>query len=84
MSEIIHLYVPYEINPNGAQGTFVTPCFGLKSVIIQSNTPDECYVLFLPNFKVARTCTQKREKSLIARVLHQQLLSIYGQNDCSH
>jgi hypothetical protein len=25
MTEIIHLYVPYEINPNGAQGTFVTP-----------------------------------------------------------
>jgi hypothetical protein len=33
MTEIIHLYVPYEINPNGAQGTFVTPCFAKMTAL---------------------------------------------------
>jgi hypothetical protein len=35
--------------------------------------------VFLPNFKESRTCTKKGKTSLIPRVLHQLLLSIYGK-----
>jgi hypothetical protein len=75
----------------------------LKSVIIQSNTPDECNVLsskpFWVDWYMSSLCSdtvflstlrwrvlvhKKKVKKVWSYVLHQQLLSVYGQNDCSH